>query len=58
MDDFIGSAILAAIFFLLVVPAIAIVALVQVGGLRNRLDRLEGRLAQGAPARVDFPATV
>ena len=58
MDDIVGLAILAAIFFLLVVPAIAIVALVQVGGLRNRLDRLEGRLAQGALARADIPAPV
>ena len=39
MDDFVGLAILAAIFFLLVVPAIAIAALVQVGSLRNRPDR-------------------
>ena len=55
MDDIVGLAILAAIFFLLVVPAIAIVALVQVGGWRNRLDRLEGRLSQGALARADIP---
>lgn len=45
----VGLGILAGIFFVLVVPALAIIALVQVGGLRGRLDAVEQRLRQATP---------
>jgi uncharacterized membrane protein len=51
MDGF-GFLILVGIFFVLVVPGMAIAALVQIGGLRLRLERLEAAANRAALRRA------
>ena len=45
----VGLAIISGIFFFLVVPALAVAALVQIGSLRGRLEAVEQRLRHVAP---------